>query len=174
MQLDADAQLTLERMAPTTPGPLGVGLGTTDHVLPFHCSMSVPVGFPLPAVTAPPTAQQSEPLTQVASKRPPPSPSGNGSGTSVHVEPFQDSMSGLGNDWPPPMFSRVMPTAQHSSELAHVEPMRTSSEPVPGTVATYHPDGAACAGCVDTIQAPRNQRRNDEDGAPEGGEHGVE
>ena len=48
MQLDADAQLTLERMAPTTPGPLGVGLGTTDHDVPFHCSMRVPVGFPLP------------------------------------------------------------------------------------------------------------------------------
>jgi hypothetical protein len=98
MQLDADAQLTLERRAPTTPGPLGVGLGTTDHDVPFHCSMRVPVGFPLPAATAAPTAQQSEPLTQVMSKSPPPSPSGNGIGTSVHVVPFQASISGLGND----------------------------------------------------------------------------
>ena len=79
-------------------------------------------------------------------------------------------MSGLGNDWLPPMFSRVMPTAQHWSELAHVEPMRTSSEPVPGTVLTYQPDGAACAGCVETIRDPAKQRRDGEDDAPEGGE----
>jgi hypothetical protein len=98
MQLDADAQLTLERRAPTTPGPIGVGLGTTDHDVPFHCSIRVPVGFALPAATAAPTAQQSEPLTQVASKSPPPSPSGNGIGTSVHVAPFHASISGLGND----------------------------------------------------------------------------
>src|SRR5580704_4386565 len=98
MQLDADAQLTLVRTVPTTPGPLGEGLGTADHDTPFHCSMRVPVGFPLPAATVAPTAQQSEPLTQVASKSPPPSPSGNGTGTSVQVVPFQASTSGFGND----------------------------------------------------------------------------
>jgi len=98
MQLDADAQLTLERMAPTTPAPLGVGLGTTDHDVPFHCSVRVPVGFPLPVATTAPTAQQSEPLTQVTSKSPPPSPPGNGIGTSVHDVPFQASRSGLGDD----------------------------------------------------------------------------
>src|ERR1700733_11379873 len=102
MQLDADAQLTLERMAPATPGPLGVGLGTTDHDVPFHCSISVPVGFPLPDPTTAPTAQQSEPLTQVAPKSPPPSPPGNGSETIVHDVPFQVSKSGLADDGPGP------------------------------------------------------------------------
>jgi hypothetical protein len=98
MQLVVDTQLTLERTAPTTPGPLGVGLGTMVHDVPFHCSMRVPVGFPLPAVAAPPTAQQSEPVTQVAPKSPPPSPSGNGVWAIVHVAPFQASTSGVGND----------------------------------------------------------------------------
>jgi hypothetical protein len=155
MQLDADAQLTLERMAPTTPGPLGVGLGTTDHDVPFHCSMRVPVEFPVPDPTAAPTAQQSEPLTQVASKSPPPSPPGNGIGTSVHVVPFQASMSGLADDGPgPARFPKLMPTAQHWSALAHVEPSRTSSSPVPGTVATYQPEVAASAVGVDTIPIP--------------------
>ena len=152
MQLDADAQLTLDRMAPATPGPLGVGLGTTDHDVPFHCSTRVPVGFPLPDPTTAPTAQQSEPLTQVASKSPPPSPPGNGSGTSVHVVPFQASMSGLADDGPgPARFPKLMPTAQHWSALAQVEPSRTSSAPVPGTVATYQPDVAASAVCIDAI-----------------------
>ncbi len=75
-----------------------MGLGTTDHDVPFHCSMRVPVGFPLPVATTAPTAQQSEPLTQVASKSPPPSPPGNDVGTSVHVVPFQASTSGLTDD----------------------------------------------------------------------------
>ena len=150
MQLDAEAQLTLERMAPTTPGALGVGLGTMDHDAPFHCSMRVPVGFPLPDPTTAPTAQQSEPLMQVAPKSPPPSPPGNGTGTSVHVVPFQDSISGLADDGlPPPRFIKVMPTAQHWTALAHAELRRTSSAPVPGTVETYQPDVAASAFCVE-------------------------
>ena len=48
----------------------------------------------------------------------------------------------------------MMPTAQHWSALAHVEPSRTSSAPVPGTVATYQPDVAASAVCVDTTPVP--------------------
>src|SRR5580704_12497465 len=130
MQLDADVQLTLDRMAPATPGALGVGLGTTDHAVPSQCSARVPVGFPVPDPTTAPTAQQSEPLRQVAPKRPPPSPSGNDKGTSVHVVPFQDSMRGLADDGPGPVrFPKLMPTDQHSSALAQVEPRRTSSAP---------------------------------------------
>jgi putative hydrolase of the HAD superfamily len=43
------------------------------------------------------------------------------------------------------MFWMDTPTAQHWSALAHVEPSKTSSAPVPGTVATYHPGGEAAA-----------------------------
>ena len=126
MQLDADVQLTLERMAPTTPGPLGVGLGTTDHDVPFHCSMRVPVGFPLPDPTTAPTAQQSEPLTQVASKSPPPSPPGNGIGTSVHVVPFQASMSGLADDGPGP--AEIPQADAHSPTLECVGARRAEQD----------------------------------------------
>ncbi len=62
-----------------------------------------------------------------------------------------------------------MPTAQHWSALAHVEPSRTSSEPVPGTVATYHPDGAAAAVCVERSPGAAKQRDHGEDDAREGG-----
>src|ERR1700689_616156 len=39
-QLDADAQLTPWRNAPTTPGPVGAGLGTIDQETPFQFSIS--------------------------------------------------------------------------------------------------------------------------------------
>src|ERR1700728_3528018 len=79
-QLDADVQLTPCRFAPTTPGPVGVGLGTIDHEVPFQFSISVPVGFPSPAATprTAPTAQQSDPLTQDTAKNPPKWPGGSG------------------------------------------------------------------------------------------------
>ena len=154
MQLDTDTQLTLERMAPTTPEPLGEGLGTTDHDVPFHCSMRVPVGFPVPDPTTAPTAQQLEPLIHVASKSPPPSPPGNGIGErgsmSCHSRPQR---VGLAVDGPlPPTFPKVMPAAQHWRALTQVEPRKTSSSPVPGTVATYQPDVDASA--VGTVPIP--------------------
>lgn len=145
-QIEADAQLTLVRIAPVTPGPLGLGLGTIDQPAPLQCSMRVPVGFEEPEASIAPTDQQSDPLTQVAPNNPPPSPDGNGSASSVHVEPFHDSMRGLTVDGEPPeRFDNEMPTAQHWKALAQVEPRGTSSTPVPGTVAMYHPEVAAVA-----------------------------
>ena len=41
------------------------------------------------------------------------------------------------------MFSMEIPTPQHWTALAHVDPSKTSSAPVPGVVATYHPEVAA-------------------------------
>ena len=80
MQFDDDVQLTLWRIAPTTPAPAGVGLGTMDQELPSQCSINAPVGFPFPplSVNSVPTPQQSDPLTQVTVKIPPPSPVGSG------------------------------------------------------------------------------------------------
>ncbi len=66
-QSDASTQSTLRRNAPVAPA--GVGLGTTDHDVPFQFSVSVPkVGAPVVLPRAPPTAQQSEPVTHVTSK----------------------------------------------------------------------------------------------------------
>ena len=48
MQSDADVQVTPWRNAPTTPLPLGVGVGTTDQVAPFQFSTNAPVELPLP------------------------------------------------------------------------------------------------------------------------------
>src|SRR5580693_2494795 len=134
--------------APATPGPLGLGLGKGDHPVPLQCSKSVPVGFDAPEATTAPTAQQSDALTQVAPNSPPPSPGGSGGATSVHVDPFHDSMSGLTCDGPPPeRLVKVTPTTQHWKALAQAEPRGTSSAPVPGTVAMYHPEvGADAAG----------------------------
>ena len=151
----ADAQLTPLRMAPATSGPVGLGLGTADHSEPSQCSVRVPVGFPVPDATTAPTAQQSDPLTHVAPKNPPPSPGGNEGVTSDHAEPFHDSMSGFAVDGPPPpRLVKEMPTAQHWSALAHVVASGTSSAPVPGTAATYHPDVAAVAVGVAKTPAP--------------------
>src|SRR5271165_5092311 len=73
-QLDDDVQLTLCRIAPTTPGPVGVGLGTMDQEVPSQCSVSGPLGFPFPASSmAAPTAQQSDPPAQEIPNSPPPS-----------------------------------------------------------------------------------------------------
>ena len=97
VQFDADVQLTLCRIAPATPAPVGVGLGTIDQAVPFQFSMSVPIGLPPPAdsFSSVPTAQQSEPLTQEMSKNPPPSPAGSGGvASNVHDVPFQVSTSG--------------------------------------------------------------------------------
>ena len=69
--------------------------------------------------------------------------------------PFQASTKGLTEDGlPPPSPFKVMPTAQHCCAFAQVEPSRTSLEPVPGTVATYQPDGAAVAACGTAMTAP--------------------
>ena len=112
MQLDADVQLTPCRSAPTTPGPVGLGLGTIDHAEPFQFSISVPDGLPSPFTprTAP-TAQQSEPLTHETSKRPPPCPAGTGGvAARVHVVPFHVSTSGAKVlPEPEPMFSMETP-----------------------------------------------------------------
>ena len=154
-QLDDDVQLTLCRMAPATPLPVGVGLGTVDQADPSQCSASVPTGLPFPPdwLRTVPTAQQSDPLRHETPKNPPPSFAGSGDATRVQAEPFQVSASGLNP--PLPLNWMLTPTAQHCRALAHVEPSRTSSRPVPGTVATYQPPGAtAPAVGVATPTAP--------------------
>ena len=145
-QFDDDVQLTLCRIAPTTPAPVGVGLGTMDQDDPFQFSISVPVGllFPLSLRSAP-TAQQSDPPTQEMSNSPPPSLAGSGGcAPSVQAVPFQVSTSGE-NVPLELMFSMVIPTPQHWVALAQVDPRRTSSAPVPGVVATYQPEDVAPA-----------------------------
>ena len=123
-----------------------MGLGTADHVEPFQFSISVPDGLPSPFTprTAP-TAQQSEPVTHEMSKSPPPWPAGTGGvAARVHVVPFHVSTRGAKVlPEPDPMFSMETPAAQHWVALAHDDPSRTSSAPVPGVVATYQPDVAA-------------------------------
>ena len=60
------------------------------------------------------------------------------------------------------MFSMETPTAQHWKALAHVDPSRTSSAPVPGTVAMFQPEGAAPAAvCPRTPAAPITSVRSD-------------
>ena len=98
MQLDADVQLTLCRIAPATPAPVGVGLGTIDQAVPFQFSISVPIGLPPPAG-----------LVQLGPHRPavgtahagdveePPAVAGRQRAAcafSVHDVPFQVSTSG--------------------------------------------------------------------------------
>ena len=142
-QLDEDVQLTLCKMAPATPSPVGVGVETIDQADPSQCSASVAVGLPLPpdSSSTVPTAQQSDPLRHETPKNAPPSLAGSGDATRVQVDPFQVSASGLYPPLPPNWM--LTPTAQHESALAHVDPSRTSSKPVPGTVPTYQPSGAA-------------------------------
>ena len=145
-QFDDDVQLTLCRIAPTTPAPVGVGLGTMDQDDPFQFSISVPVGllFPLSLRSAP-TAQQSDPPTQEMSNSPPPSLAGScGCAPSVQAVPFEVSTSGE-NVPLELMFSMVIPTPQHWVALAQVDPRRTSSAPVSGVVATYQPEDVAPA-----------------------------
>ncbi len=96
-QLDDDVQLTLCRMAPATPLPVGVGVGTVDQTDPSQCSESVAVGLPVPPDSSRtvPTAQQFDPLRHETLKSPPPSFAGSGDATCVQVDPFQVSASGL-------------------------------------------------------------------------------
>ena len=151
-QLDAEIQLTPCRTAPTTPGPVGVGLGTTDQALPFQFSMRVPVGFPFPLTprTAP-TAQQSDPVTHETLNSPPPRPGGSGGGAaSVQVVPFQVSASGEKVPLEL-MFWIEIPTAQHWTALGQDDPSRMSSAPVPGVVATYQPEGDAALPSGETM-----------------------
>src|ERR1039458_2671403 len=95
-QFDEEVQLTLCRIAPATPGPVGFGLGTIDQEEPFQFSISDPVGFPCPFTPrAAPTAQQSDPLRQEMSKNPPPWSGGTGCvAASVQAVPFQVSTIG--------------------------------------------------------------------------------
>ena len=143
-QLDADVQLTPCRIAPTTPGPVGFGLGTTDQALPFQFSMRLPDGPPLPFMpTIAPTAQQSDPVTHETAKNPPPWPAGSGGwAASVQAVPFQLSTRGAKVPLEL-MFWMEIPTPRHCRALGQAEPRRMSSAPVPGVVATYHPEGAA-------------------------------
>ena len=69
-----------------------VGLGTTDHVLPFHDSTRVRDG--IPAEAYPPTAVQLSAAVQETPLNALPDP-GCGLGTTAQVLPFQDSISGL-------------------------------------------------------------------------------
>lgn len=146
-QFDVDVQLTLWRRAPTSPS--GVGLGTIDHESPSQCSVSEPVGDPSPATprTAP-TAQQSDPLMQVTSKRPPPLAAGiAGLGVSVHDVPFQCSTRGVNVEFELILLI-VTPTAQHEKLLAQAEP-RTMSSAVGlllGAVTIFHPEAEASLG----------------------------
>ena len=113
-QLEADVQFTSCRSAPPTPGPVGVGLGTTDQALPFQFSIRVPDGpaFP-PAPTIAPTAQQSDPVTHDTPNNPPPWPAGSGGGAaSTQAVPFQ--VSTIGENVPLElMFTMEIPTPQH-------------------------------------------------------------
>src|ERR1700722_3857404 len=144
MQFDADEQVTPCRTAPTTPGATGLALGTIDHEVPFQFSISVPVGFPLPATPRiAPTAQQAVPPTQATSKKPPPSPAGSGGwAPRLQLDPFQVSNSGVSVP-PALMFAMEIPTPMHWMALGQLDPSKMSSAPVPGVVATYHPDVAA-------------------------------
>ena len=65
--------------------PVRLGLGTTVHVDPFHCSISVLSSFP-------PTAMHSVALAQLTDDKKT-DPLSAGAATMVHAEPFHCSMS---------------------------------------------------------------------------------
>jgi hypothetical protein len=75
------------------PFPVGAaGVGTTDHVDPFHCCINGPLWLPVSPVVAP-AAQQSSALTHMTLETQPPS-GGEAAklGTIVQLAPSQCSM----------------------------------------------------------------------------------
>src|SRR6266581_5702685 len=82
---------------------LGLGLETTLQLLPFHCSISVPL--PLS-----PTAHTSLVETAATPKRSLNAPSGLGLGTMLHAVPSQCKVS----VWSLPRVLSLVPTAQTS------------------------------------------------------------
>src|SRR6266566_3191229 len=105
---------------------LGLGLETTLQLLPFHCSISVPL--PLS-----PTAHTSLVETAATPKRSLNAPSGLGLATMLHCLPFQCSMRVCET----PLALEAFPTAHTSL----VETAATAWSPVPtveGFFTTLH------------------------------------
>ena len=77
--------------------------------------------------------------------------------------PFHVSTSGAKvPPEPEPMFSMETPASQHWVALAHDDPSRMSSAPVPGVVATYQPEVTApLAARVTMPTAPMTSVSND-------------
>src|SRR5213593_3831467 len=94
------------------PSVPGLGLGTTDHVLPFQCSVRVWLGVNCPLEYSP-AAQTSLPLP-VAALRLLVSVPTLGLATCDHALPFQCSVS-VRPGWPPVLL--YIPTAQTSLPL---------------------------------------------------------
>ena len=97
------------------------GVGTTDQVEPFHCSVSGE-GSPLLPGSSTPTAQQSEPVTQVTShNNEAVDPGTVAPGPEAHDVPFQCSNRAEGP--PPPLrLANEPPTTQQFHEFEQVLP----------------------------------------------------
>jgi hypothetical protein len=98
----------------------GLGVGTIDHVAPFHCSARV---GPIPVVwlEATPTAQQSEVLTQATPERKLTDEVVLGVGTMDQALPFHCSANVCPGA---PLMGKVCPTAQQSEVLTQATPER--------------------------------------------------
>ena len=128
VQAAAVAHDTPSRML---PGP-GLGLGTTDHLVPFQDSMRV-AGLPEPELVEPPTAVQAAAdrhctLASVLCPDP-----GLGLGTWDQLVPFHDSMRVLLKRLVP-----CSPTAVHAAADTHDTLVRGLLNPGLGLGTTDH------------------------------------
>src|SRR6516225_11009141 len=92
MQLAGVVQDTL--LSAVSPEAGGGGVGTNFQVVPFHDSARVDRVSSI-AVPALPTAMQLDGLVQDTPVRAAPALASFGVGTTVHLDPFQDSAIGL-------------------------------------------------------------------------------
>ena len=120
----------------TQVAPVGVGLGTTDQLVPSHCWTSV-------AEEELPTAKQLVALVHDTAFSV--VPVGLGLGTSDHVVPFQCSIVSPGNE---PSSEVLIPTAKQFVGLEHDTPVSGMLNASNGLALgeIVHADGLAAAG----------------------------
>jgi hypothetical protein len=132
---------------PLSVKPAKLGLVTTVHKDPFHCSISV-------FEPTKPTAIHSVAVAQLTAERPP-SPLREGVVTNVHVEPVHCSTSGSGR--PATVW---LPTPTQKSALAQETPPKEPSVTAGALVAAVQVDAVMVAGTVGFAAPPGAAPRN--------------